>query len=79
MSGFLRRVLRFLRDIVYATTIPSRIYALKLMGRARRAKSITDLVIIAFNVRMPLLRWMNVRPSQVYWVYPTWIAVDSYS
>ena len=67
MSNLLKKFLRFLRDVAYSTTIPSRIYALKLLREARRAKSIMNLVDIAFNVRILLLRQMNVRPSQVYW------------
>ena len=49
MSGdFLRKFIKFLLDAVYATTIPSRVYALRLVREARRAKSIMDLVDVAF-------------------------------
>ena len=68
MSGdFLRKFIKFLLDAVYATTIPSRVYALRLVREARRAKSIMDLVDVAFNVRMPLLGQMSIRPFQVPW------------
>ena len=48
MGNFLKRTSRFLRDIAYATTIASKVYALRLVGEARRAKSIMDLVDVAF-------------------------------
>ena len=64
-GGFLKKFLKLLLDAVYATTIASKVYALRLVGEARRAKSIMDLVDVAFNVRMPLLGQMSIRPFQV--------------
>ena len=66
-SSFLKKFLKLFLDAIYTTTIPSRIYALKLVREARRAKNITDLVNIAYNVRMPLLKQMSIRPLQVPW------------
>lgn len=78
MSNILKKVLRVLRDAAYVTTIPSRIYALKLVREARRARGITNLVDVAFNIRMPLLRQMNIKPIQVYLgdLYSTRITMD---
>lgn len=38
-----------------------------MVKEARRVQSIMGLVDVAFNTRIPFLRSMSIRPSQVYW------------
>ncbi|MBS7612607.1 class I SAM-dependent methyltransferase, partial [Candidatus Bathyarchaeota archaeon] len=53
-------------DLIYYTTIPSRLAALKLIRKANKVRRVDDLVELAFNYSFPFrFKGLTIKPAQV--------------
>jgi len=56
---------KFLKDLIYYTTIPSRLIALDLRKKTKRIRTPNELVDLAFNYRPLSFKRLAIRPAQV--------------
>jgi len=56
---------KFLKDLIYYTTIPSRLIALDLRKKTKRIRTLNELVDLAFNYRPLSFKRLAIRPAQV--------------
>jgi len=55
----------FLLDLLYYTTIPSRLCALDLRKKANRAHTLNQLIDLVFNYKPILFKRLDIRPFQI--------------
>lgn len=60
------QIIRLPMSLLYYTTIPSRLAALKLRKEAHRIHRVADLVELAFDYRFPFkFKGLTIKPTQV--------------